>query len=120
MKKILEDLKLQLTILKEKIEIVESKIDESNSEIIIIDKTDFKYFEFKYENAETYINYKECLFHTKSEIMKLFKEGKVNVMVIKKLDKPSTSNWRFAKLIHTHKLLNELEAAKFIHYNFNS
>ena len=119
MKKILEELKEQLNILKEKIEIVESKIDESKSEIVIIEKTDFKYFEFKYENGDIFIKYKECLFYTKSETIKLFKEGNLNVLVIKKLETPSTLNRSFAKLLRTHTLLNELEAAKYIHYNYN-
>lgn len=119
MKKILDELKEQLNILKEKIEIVESKIDESKSEIIIIEKEDFKYFEFKYENGDTFIKYKECLFYANLETIKLFKEGKLNVLVIKKLETPSTLNRRYAKLLRTHTMLNELDAAKYVHYNYD-
>ena len=116
MKKLLEDLKLQLTILKEKIEIVQSNIDVSDSEIVKIKKSEFQLLEFKFDRGYTFIYFKECLFIMNSEMVELFKDGKLKSMVIRKLEKPSS--WSYGKFIVTHKLLNEIEAAKHIHYSY--
>ena len=116
MKKIFEELKKQLMTLKDQIEIIESKIDESDSEIVIIDKAEFKLLEFNYDGGYTFIKYKECNFRINedSEILKTFKEGKLVFMVIKKMIK--TQSWCSGRFTLTHSLMGPLESAKYKYY----
>ncbi len=116
MKKQLEDLKEQLSILKEKIEKVESVIDDSNKEVVIIDKSQFLSLTHINENGSDYFRFNECTYKVPDNVIKLFKEGKINAMVISKLDKPVRPYWQYTKLTLTHKLLNDVEAAIHIHY----
>lgn len=116
MKKQIEELKDQLMNLKEKIEIIEAKIDESESEIVIIDKTDFQYLDFKFERGYAFIKYKECLFSVSepSETLKQFKEGILDFMVIKKLAK--IYSWYNGRFKLTHEILGPIDAAKYKYY----
>lgn len=118
MKKELTELKTQLNQLKEQIEIFESKIDESDSEIVIIDKSDFEHLSFSTDRGYVFIKYKECQFNVSetSDTIKDFKDGKLNFMIIKKLSK--TSSWSYGRYILTHALLNSYEAAKYKYYSY--
>lgn len=117
MKKLLGELKEQLNILKEKIEIVESKIDQSEAEVVVIDKSDFELLSFSTDRGYVFIKYKECQFNVSesSDTMKLYKEGNLDFMIIKKM--PKTSSWSYGRYILTHSLLGPYEAAKYIYYS---
>ena len=117
MKLILAELKEQLSLLKEKIENVESKIDQSESEVVVIDKSDFEFLSFSTDRGYVFIKYKECQFNVSesSDTMKLYKEGNLDFMIIKKM--PKTSSWSYGRYILTHSLLGPYEAAKYIYYS---
>ena len=117
MKKLIAELKVQLNLLKEKIEIVESMIDESESEIVIIDKSEFEFLSFSTDRGYVFITYKECQFNVSesSDTMKSFKDGNLNFMIIKKLSK--MSSWSYGRYILTHTLLGPYEAAKYKYYS---
>lgn len=116
MKRLLDELKEQLSQLKDKIETINSKIDESETEIVIIEKDDFKLFEITLDGGYTFFKFKECQFRVDNipSISKSFKEGKLEYMVIKKMK--SNQTWCYGRIILTHALLNDLEAAKHKFY----
>ncbi len=117
MKKLFAEFKEQLNLLKEKIEIIESKIDESESEIVIIDKSEFELLSFSTDRSYVFIKYKECQFNVSesSDTMKLYKEGNLDFIIIKKM--PKTSSWSYGRYILTHSLLGPYEAAKYLYYS---
>jgi hypothetical protein len=117
MKKHLQELKEQLQILKDKIVLIESKIDESDNDVLIINKSDFMLIDVKIDGGYTFFNYKECLFRidNMSNNLKLFKEGQLEFMVIKKMK--NTQSWCYGRIILTHTLLNDIEAAKYVYYS---
>lgn len=116
MKKEIEELKNQLEILKEKIGALELVIDESKKENIIIEKVDFSLLKIKVDNSYVIFTFKGCVFQTKenSEEIKLFNEGKLDFIVIKKREK--VEPWLSGRYLLTHILLPKIEAAQYKHY----
>ena len=102
--------------LANKVIVIDPAFGESESEIVMIDKTDFQYLDFKFERGYAFIKYKECLFNVSdpSETLKQFKEGILDFMVIKKLT--NISSWCNGRFKLTHSLLGPIDAAKYKYY----
>lgn len=114
--KVLNDLKEQLQILNSKIEELESILDFSELDQIVIEKKELGKIKVINEDRGYIIfKYKECTFVQKinSIIHNGLLEGTLDILVLNKLENPPTYNYNF---IVTHRVLNTTEAAIIKNY----
>ena len=115
--KILNNLKDQLQNLNSKIEELESILDFSNLDQVVIEKSDLGKIKVINEDRGYIIfKFKECSFVQKinSIIHKGLLEGTLDIIVLKKIETPQTYNYNY---IVTHRVLNTTEAAIIKNYS---
>jgi hypothetical protein len=116
MKDKLQEIKDLLNNLLEKLEEIESEIDKSNQDFIIIPKSKFKDFKIIQKESYIFFTYFDCVFRVDSieDVYAEYMEGTLKFIVITKLGK--TSSWNGGRLIVTHQLLTKTQAAQKNYY----
>ena len=116
MKDKLQEIKYLLNSLLEKLEDIETEINKSNQDFIVIPKSKFKDFKFIQKESYIFFTYFDCVFRVDSieDVYAEYMEGTLKYIVITKLDK--TSSWFGGSLIVTHQLLTKTQAAQKKYY----
>ena len=115
MKDKLQEIKELLNSLLEKLEDIETEINKSNQDFIVIPKSKFKDFKIIQKESYIFFTYFDCVFRVDSieDVYAEYMEGTLKYIVITKLDK---SSWNGGFKMVTHRLLTKTQAAQKKYY----
>jgi hypothetical protein len=120
MKDKLQEIKELLNSLLEKLEDIETEINKSHQDFIVIPKSKFKDFKIIQKESYIFFTYFDCVFRVDSieDVYAEYMEGTLKYIVITKLDKTSSIYLpsQVNRLIVTHQLLTKTQAAQKKYY----